>query len=249
MRDLPDILKTSDHVQAWLERIPNLKHEMDLWFGKHPKNEREFQQLVVRENNYSGIANSTDYFIIDIEYDTRKGYSGQKGARIDLIAVKWDSDSSSRKLHGNFVPKLSFIEMKYYDSSLGGNAGILAHLEDLQLFLSDDANSESVKHEMLELLQQKRDLGLIPGLKGKRNVLTQFTDEIDVILLIANHDPASGKLNPIISELQEAEEQEQFCFKIKFCTSNFMGYGLFKQNIFSVREFQDRFEKQIFDPK
>jgi hypothetical protein len=47
---------------------------MDLWFGNHPKNERECQQLMLWENNIGDSAKSTDYFICDMA-----GRNGQKG--------------------------------------------------------------------------------------------------------------------------------------------------------------------------
>lgn len=55
-------------VQPWLEQLPKIKNQMDIWFGRHPKEEREYQQLVVRENNYGSGANDTDYYICDLEY-------------------------------------------------------------------------------------------------------------------------------------------------------------------------------------
>ena len=64
--DLPGILNNAEDVEAWIDAIPFLKHEMDLWFGHHPKNEREFQQLLLRENNFGNSAKGTDYFICDI---------------------------------------------------------------------------------------------------------------------------------------------------------------------------------------
>ena len=64
--DIPDALKNVEDVDVWINAIPFLKHEMDLWFGAHPKNERECQQLMLRENNFGSSAKSTDYFIYDI---------------------------------------------------------------------------------------------------------------------------------------------------------------------------------------
>ena len=46
-KNLPEKLTSSQDVNAWLFAIPFLKNEMDLWFGRNPKNEREFQQLIV----------------------------------------------------------------------------------------------------------------------------------------------------------------------------------------------------------
>ena len=60
-------ISPSDYAN-WIDNIPILKAEMDTYFYKHPKLEREYQQLVLRENNCSSIANETDYYIADIEY-------------------------------------------------------------------------------------------------------------------------------------------------------------------------------------
>ena len=53
---------------------------MDCYFGENRSDEREFQQLMVRDNNFGSIANSTDYYVCDIEYDSDNG-------RFDMIAV------------------------------------------------------------------------------------------------------------------------------------------------------------------
>ncbi|MCD6395582.1 MAG: hypothetical protein J7M40_19025 [Planctomycetes bacterium] len=101
---LPDILNNPGDVEAWVNAIPFLKHEMDLWFGRHPKNEREFQQLMLRENNFGNSAKGTDYFICDIEY---ANYTG----RFDLITVQWPSSPVHRKNNRNL--RLAFILRAY----------------------------------------------------------------------------------------------------------------------------------------
>ena len=58
--NLPVVLNSPEDIEAWIDAIPFLKHEMDLWFGNHPKNEREFQQLMLRENNFGNSAKGTD---------------------------------------------------------------------------------------------------------------------------------------------------------------------------------------------
>ena len=53
---------------------------MDMWLHKNPKYEREFQQLLVRENNNQGdISKSTDYYILDIEYTDDNKFSFEGG--------------------------------------------------------------------------------------------------------------------------------------------------------------------------
>ena len=36
---------------------------MDFYFSENSKPEREFQQLIARENNFSTIANQSEYFV------------------------------------------------------------------------------------------------------------------------------------------------------------------------------------------
>lgn len=65
--------------------IPRYKREMDGWFHRNSKNEREFQQLMARVNNAAG---STDYYIADMEYAEMT----ELGARFDMVAFKWLSE-------------------------------------------------------------------------------------------------------------------------------------------------------------
>ena len=59
MEELPpgDILDDGPKVRKWLCSFPQLKQTMDFWLTKSGKVEREFQQLVVRENNFSSQSN------------------------------------------------------------------------------------------------------------------------------------------------------------------------------------------------
>lgn len=226
------ILKHKDGPE-WDTYFPLAKQAMDFFFSKKKKDEREFQQLVVRENNTSSVASSTDYFIIDIEYDNRSK------ARFDLIAVEWPSTTSHRKLSKSFRPKLVVIEMKCGDKALKNSSGMKKHCDDFNAFTSDPNQVSSFKSEMLELFRQKRRLKLIPCLTKNKNEVQEFDDEIELLLLIANHDPATSTLH---AELRGLSHE-----KVKFITSNFMGYGLYNQNIYGFDEFSTRFKKQIYD--
>jgi len=53
--ELPESLKDKSDVKVWIDAFPTLKQIMDYFFTKHSKLEREFQQLVARENNCSTI--------------------------------------------------------------------------------------------------------------------------------------------------------------------------------------------------
>lgn len=232
-------LDSNGSVECWVQTFPLLKQVMDFWFAMHPKEEREFQQLVVRENNGAGIGNATDYFIVDIEYDNHKG------ARFDLVAIEWESGGAIRKLPKWYRPKLCFIEKKYGDSALSGKAGLVGHIEAFKMYYECDRNLTMIKNEMLAVFDQKRQLQLIPALKNNKNSITRVADRVDYVLLLANHDPASNSLKNALQKLINCYGDGDLGFDIKICCSNFMGYGIFKENIFSLREFMSRFENQI----
>ena len=65
------------------------------------------------------------------------------------------------------------------------------------------------------------------------------------VFLLANHDPASGKLRSVLDELNKKDPTYDIGVNLKFCTSNFMGYGLYKQNIYLLSEFVDKLHRQI----
>jgi hypothetical protein len=219
-------------VTDWDLYFPKMKQAMDFYFSKHRKEEREYQQLVVRENNYSSISNGTDYFIIDIEYDNHEH------ARFDLVAVEWLSKASHRKLSKDYKPKLVVIEMKYGDGALTGTAGMKKHLRDFNLFIKAPAFAK-FKKEMLDMFIQKRELGLIPCLSSLKNSnqIVQFDETIELAFIIANHDPASIKLKAELSACGD--------IPAKFIISNFMGYGIYQESIFNLEEFYQRHSKQF----
>ena len=232
-------LDSHQDVKTWVEAFPSLKQVMDFWFAKHPKEEREFQQLVLRENNGSGIGNATDYFIVDIEYDNHKG------ARFDLVAVEWESNGTIRKLSKGYKPKLSFIEMKYGDGAISGKAGMLEHIKDFQRYFRSDPGLKMIREEIKNIFDQKRKLRLIPALANNKNPIGEFDDKTDYIFLLAGHDPASRKLRGALKQIEDECGKNDLGFDIKFCSANFMGYGLFKQNIFTSQEFMQRFDRQV----
>lgn len=230
--DLPGLLVGSDDIKKWIDVIPFLKHEMDLWFGHHPKNEREFQQLMLRENNFGNSAKSTDYFICDIEYANDTG-------RFDLIAVQWPSSSVHRKNNKNL--RLAFIEMKYLDNALTGTSGLCKHVKDINTFLSKGENLANIKEEMKVIFNQKLELGLI---NNQKSIESFSDDKPEFILALINHDPESSILRNELERLPDCPYAE-----ITVATSNFMGCGLYSHGIYGLDEFLKKSERRIFSGK
>jgi hypothetical protein len=229
-----EIIMKLCHEKNWNAYFPHAKQAMDLFFNVHPKEERELQQMVIRDNNCSSIANSTDYFIIDIEYDNHNH------ARFDLVAIEWESTSAKRKLSKGYRPKLVVIELKHGEGAIKGDSGLVKHIEDFKKFNKNPDEIKDFKDEMNLVFKQKRKLGLIPCLPellSDNSKEFNFDENIEMIFLIANHDPASSILRTQLSQLPDKN--------VGFVVSNFCGFGLYKQNIFSFAEFTQRFQLQI----
>lgn len=233
IENLPKQLKSKDEVTTWIEAIPFLKEVMDIYFSTKSPNEREFQQLIVRENNFDNIAKSTDYYICDIEH---KEKGAKKSGRCDMVAVKWMSTPRDRKKTKDIG--IAFIEVKYGDGSLKGNSGIATHIKDMNKFLGNENKLKKIKEDMRCIFNQKKELGLI---KTERNIDEIETGRPEYIFIIANHDPEKSVFADEIKKLTP----ETFNFDLKFAVSNFFGYGLFEENVYSLKEFTDRFGSQI----
>lgn len=222
--------KINDEVEAikWIQNIPFLKQIMDEYFSKYSKSEREYQQLVARENNNSIISNDTDYYITDIEYT----HSESKESRFDLIGIKWESSSQKRQKADTC--RIVLIEMKYGDSALVGTAGVEKHLKDIEKFCGDKRKLDILKDETILSFKQLRELGLIQfGKSGNKNQIEKLNDEKpEFILLFANHKPAKSKLKSEFEKIPNINNAE-----VKIATSSFMGYGLYDKNMLSVEEF------------
>lgn len=232
---LPSKLNNTNGVDDLLECIPLLKHKMDLYFGRQKKtkkdkirswDEREAQQLLIRENNFGRLAMSTDYYICDMEYDNHKG------SKFDLVAVKWPS-----RFYGKNC-KLAVIEMKYGDNALKGDSGLLNHLKDINDFFRDEINRKSLEDEMQEVLKQKVELGLITN-KNANNTIKSWdeNDKPDLIFILSNHHPKKSNL---LKEIKRICPTKYDSIKIKFAIASFMGYCLFEENIVDLETFRDK---------
>lgn len=224
-------LPPRDNTLAWLRVAPKLKRSIDVFLGKRAKDEREFQQTLLRVNNFGRIARATDYYVCDIEYQSKHG-------RFDLVAVHWPTterrDAENRRL--------VLVEMKYGDDALGGNSGVHSHIKDVNRFLSQSKDVRAFKQDMVDIFNQKLDLGLLDC--GKK--LASFSDEQPILLLVlANHQPRSSKLRNALDELPpNPSPNAELCI----ATASFMGYGLYDQGVHTISEARKRFCDYFHSP-
>lgn len=238
---LPKSISSSTHSQELVACFCWMKEGIDLTLSDKETGEREMQQLVIRENNRTKIANSTDYLIADIEYT----HTDFPNLRLDMVSVFWPSNSQARQRHNQM--QIGIIEMKYGDSALTGKAGIKKHINDMEIFAK---HLPTFREEMEIVVKQKAELGLLSisaldetGSKRHEKIELQISEKPEWILLLANHDPESTKLNSELENLVTLSSN--LPFEIKIATANFMGYGLYSEAIYTLEEFKEKFQRQV----
>lgn len=242
-------------VEQAVKEVPVHKETMDFYFAKHQKLEREFQQLILRENNNSGkVTDSTDYYILDIEYafNGSNEFGEVISARYDMLAVRWASEGSVRKKTQNLP--ISFIEVKYGDGAMGSGSdvsvsGIHKHINDYINFRKDSSMLAALAEDMSEVFNQKHKLGLISSYQDREELkISLNSNDVEFLFALANHDPAKGKL---LEEINEAIEEwkdkpeNKYLREIRVAVSSLIGYGLhsFDKNgnnrYLTIQEFYD----------
>jgi len=202
--------------------------------------EKEFQQRVVYENNLSANADNTDYFIADVEWAD----NDTLGGRADIVAFRWNHMEHSKR-----ILQLTLIEVKQGEKAiethetknkkgeLGVSAGLCKHYEDYLRFKDNKDYAKDVAKDMLIVLKQKHELGLIKGLdklfvRGDKDIEPEIMDEPDFIFLLANFHHYSSALQ---------SESEGLPDNSKFFISSFMGYGLYKDFVITKKQLKEFF--------
>lgn len=228
---VPAHIENKRHAEQWVEAFPRLKEAMDLFLAKHNKPEREFQQVVARENNCSTISNESEYFITDIELAD----SGL-GARFDMLAICWPADSRTT----GSKCRAAIIEMKYGDGALGGTAGLRKHLEDIDSLIADRNKYGELLQTMESQFKQLHELGLLRynecsnGAKAKLDA----GEKPDVMFVLANHNPRSMALETILCDPAFDMYEQAQRFTLKFFVASYSGYGMHEECMLSLNEFR-----------
>lgn len=214
-------------ISEAVENVGKYKYIMDKYFSRHRKYEREFQQLILRENNYTGeVTDASDYYILDIEYTLN---SGDLSARYDMLAIKWPSESGERRSRKNLP--LTFIEVKYGDKSIDNDSGIEKHIDDYISLRKKPTIIKAIAEDMSKVFYQKHSLGLITSYSDKQEKLEISIDSsnVEYLLIFANHDPdKTGIMTSLSNSIRKYREKDlNLLNEIKVAKSSEMGYGLF----------------------
>jgi hypothetical protein len=218
-----------------VSEMSSLKFVMDRFFALKKKSEREFQQLVVRENNSSSVSRETDYFIVDIEVSGLLA-----GAQYDMLAVRWLDRRKGRS--GILVPAL--IEMKYGSGALDGSSGITKHLKDVCSLISNKVGWLEVVRGLEAQLVQLDELGLLHFNHSSRSTPLKIdvTRTPEFIFLLANYNPAGTRLKTILDGIDNAH-CEASGIDLLFFVSAFSGYGMHRASMLNLEEFKGEVER------
>lgn len=237
-----DDTNLTPHVENILDYLCKAKHIIDVHESceKSKLAEKEFQQRVVYENNLSANADNTDFFIADVEWAD----NDTLGGRADIVAFRWNHME-----HRKRILQLTLIEVKQGDGAIETyetknkkgelmlSAGLCKHYEDYLRFKENKDYVKDVAKDMLIVLKQKKELGLIKGLdklfvSGEKEIEPELIDKPEFIFLLANYHHYSSALK---------SESEKLPDDSLFYLSSFMGYGLYKDFVVTKKDLIERF--------
>ncbi len=236
---LPESIENQSEAREWVDAFQDLKGIMDFYFSEHSKPEREFQQLIARENNFSTVANQSEYFISDIEFS-----DSDLGARFDILALRWLV--AHRKKTGSC--RAALIEMKYGDNALSGSAGVLKHLRDIDALISDGVKYKALLETMERQFNQLDELGLLRfnRVANWTNIELNVKNKPEVIFILANHNPRSSKLHTTLNDPKVDEYDHSPNFDLRFYVASFAGYALHADCMLTLSQFRGLLENKEY---
>lgn len=185
-------------------------------------------------------ADNTDYFIADVEWAD----NDDLGGRIDIVAFRWNHMEHCKR-----IVQLTLIEVKQGEDAIRTNGenspGLKKHYNDYLKFKEKPESVNRVAKDMLLVLKQKKELGLVKGLDNlfekkvtekdawgnemqrQVEVEPKIETEPDFLFLLANYHYYSKYLQIECKELQD---------DCKFINASFCGYGLYKDLIKTKKE-------------
>ena len=176
--DMAEDKTNSEHIKSldqfnaelWFNNLKLLKSEMDHWFSKHQKAEREFQHNLIKDND----GTNSDILILDIEYAgcTKE----RKLFRLDMLGIS--------KVEKDY--RLIIFENKYGGGAIGGKAGIKKHYNDIVSILDHDPSKEEMISSVINIINNKTDLGFLDIRLDKANI-----ESIEILFLFAEFNSKS----------------------------------------------------------
>ena len=98
---------------------------------------------------------------------------------------------------------------------------------------------------MAKVFRQKCELGLISDMAEKKHHITISEENIELIFLIANHDPDKTRLRAAVEQMANLVAHQPYPFAIKFAASSMMGYALYADPMKTLGEMQEMLKKRV----
>lgn len=182
-------------IQEPAKYFQQMKLAIDDWLKKgNSRNEFDTQQQIA----YNNQDINERYFIVDMEYAFEQHQIEEseriKRAIFDLLGIDM--------VEG----KMILFELKKGMKSLSGKSGIQEHINDFNKYIHGKNSSffrGSLYRDLLNIITDKRDLGLIPDIKIPVNISTNEpemiiifhpTDELEELLLKATYENLANML-------------------------------------------------------
>lgn len=133
--------------------------------------------------------------------------------------------------------------MKYGDTALNKESGVLKHIEDIHRFLSISGNYSKILQEMTTQFNQLDELGLLNFKRSTNQTKVELnsSDKPEFIFLFANHNPRSTILKGILEDPSFKKYINSPFFDLRFYVSTDAGYGMHNANMLSYDEYMIRF--------
>lgn len=219
--------------------LPFYKQNVDYWFGAGTKRayEREFQQLILRENNSKKFGEYSDYFILEMEYQYRTS-----GPEPDLIAVKMPRRKKQAKSY-----RLAVVEVKYLDDRFTGKAGIRSHIDDYIKLMNDKNMLQEVKNEMEIFFTQRKKLGLLKGYDSNNQQIKISDEKPELILALIGLNSNNGKnnhkkevesLKKILTDALEYYGPE-LLDAVYIAQTSEIGFGLYEDKMIKIADYKE----------
>ena len=151
---LPKYFETVDGAIKWVQAFPDLIGTMDDWWTRHPKGKRAHCQAMAAVNSAKDSLPSTDYLVLDLEYQWAQ-------RRFDMVAAKRNRTADDPIGWNN--PALAFVEVKSEYGACTGTSGICEHVHDYQdiIMARNGLRVQDIKLEFQDVIVQKKRLDLL----------------------------------------------------------------------------------------
>ncbi len=221
-------------VPDWIRHMPAMKAEVDLWRYEHPRRAKEMEQFVCRSNNYSPVANETDYYIADLLYNSQ-----EIECKANMIGIKWPSIPEIRR--DRTAPSLVFFELKYGDQNLTGENGLIENFRNICRCMEDQKTADLIMDDAESMINQKAELNLLRGMK--KSIILNRKVKPEFVLMFLNHKPSkTALLNALKDTILEVPEIFEYV-DVKVAQASSMGYGLYESQMIDVRDFVAKLEE------